>query len=119
MSSGISNNIQLVWPLQSSGPTRSRNMFNVHTGAASFSCARTDSLELNIANRQQCASVFAREPSKLMSIVQLVFSIFSSKDCFPRWESVRKKRTFSVLVLQPTSQLSRYHEGRHHTRHPR
>ena len=110
MSSGISNNIQLVWPLQSSGPTRSRNMFNVHTGAASFSCARTDSLELNIANRQQCASVFAREPSKLMFIVQLVFSFCFERTVFPDGSRYAKSGLSPSWFSQHTSQLSRYHE---------
>lgn len=110
MSSGISNNIQLVWPLQSTGPTRSRNMLNVHTGAASFSCARTDSLELNIANRQQCASVFAREPSKLMFIVQLVFSFCFERTVFPDGSRYAKSGLSPSWFSQHTSQLSRYHE---------
>ena len=64
-----------MWPTQSPGPTRSQMTLLI---PASF-CARTDTNELNIANRQPCTSVLAREPSKLMSIVQLVFSF-----CFER-----------------------------------
>lgn len=75
-------NIPLVRPVQSRGPARS-GISNVRSVPASFFCPRTDTLELNIATRKQYASVLAREPSKLMSIVQLVFSFCFERTVFP------------------------------------
>lgn len=61
----------VAWP----DPFSNHPMFT----PASFFCTRTDTLQLNIANRQQCTSVLTRELSKLMSVVQLVLPF-----CFER-----------------------------------